>query len=99
MLPVGMLRFRMFAIARGYRMPTTATRYAAIPSSNWPWTGRRRAAAISVPNPLPTCLLPPSFERENIAFVRQGPSARRHAPADHANVDFPLAEPGECPRG
>ena len=33
------------------RMPTTATPCAAIPSSNWPWAGRRRAAAISVPNP------------------------------------------------
>src|SRR5260221_13227338 len=41
---IEMLRLRMFLIAAGYKMPTTATRCVAIRCSSWPWDGCRRAA-------------------------------------------------------
>ena len=46
----GMLRFRMFAIACGYEDADDCDALRGDPSSNWPWAGRRRAAATCVPS-------------------------------------------------
>ena len=98
-LPVGMLRFRMFAIARGYEDADDCDALRGDPLFKLA-VGRAPESGRDLCSQPATYLLTAAIVRAREHRVRAS-RTKRPAPCTGRSRErgFPLAEPGECPRG